>query len=189
MPPRIKVTKREIISAAADVVRRSGERALNARNIAARLGTSTQPVFSNYSSMDEVRKELLAYANELYGEYIQRVIASRQYPPYKSAGIAYIVFAHEEKQLFKFLFMRDRNGKEDASGDADGYFDQMPELIQKNIGLSLEQARRFHLEMWIYVHGIATMTATSYLELDMDTVSDTLTDIYQGLILRFKSER
>lgn len=187
MPPRIKVTKQDIISAAADVVRRSGERALNARNIAAQLGISTQPVFSNYSSMDELRKELLAYANELYGEYIQKIIDSRKYPPYKSAGIAYIFFAHEEKQLFKFLFMRDRNGKDDASDTADGYFDQMTELIQKNTGLTLEQARRFHLEMWIYVHGIATMTATSYLELDMDTVSDTLTDIYQGLMFRFKN--
>lgn len=188
MPPRLKVTKQEIISAAADVVRRSGERALNARNIAAQLGTSTQPVFSNYSSMEELKAELLKYAEALYGEYIQNTCDSRKYPPYKSAGIAYIIFAREEKQLFKLLFMRDRSGAGDMLVDMENIYRPIIQLISDNTGLSTEQARFFHLEMWIYVHGIATMMATSYLELDMDTVSDTLTDIYQGLLYRFKNK-
>ncbi len=48
-----------------------------------------------------------------------------------------------------------------------------------------DDAYRFHLEMWIYVHGIATMIATAYLEWDMDFISAALTDAYQGLRLRF----
>ena len=41
------------------------------------------------------------------------------------------------------------------------------------------------MEMWIYVHGIATMIATAYLEWDLDFISAALTDAYQGLRLRF----
>lgn len=40
------------------------------------------------------------------------------------------------------------------------------ELIQQKLGLNEDSVYLFHLEMWIYVHGIATMLATSYLEWD-----------------------
>ena len=41
MPPKVKITKEEIIEAALRIVRESGDEALNARNVAAALGCST----------------------------------------------------------------------------------------------------------------------------------------------------
>ena len=61
-------------------------------------------------------------------------------------------------------------------------------LIQKNTGMSRETARLFHLEMWIYVHGIATMTATAYLDFDEASVSGMLTDAYMSLKQRFLAD-
>ncbi len=58
-------------------------------------------------------------------------------------------------------------------------------LIMKNTGLSRERAELFHLEMWIFVHGVASMIATSYLDWEMETVSEVLTDAYMGLKTRF----
>ena len=46
----------------------------------------------------------------------------------------------------------------------------------------------FHLEMWIYVHGIAVMLATSYLEWQEDFISQVLTDAYSGLKYRYCKE-
>ena len=40
--------------------------------------------------------------------------------------------------------------------------------------------------MWIYVHGIATMCATSYLDWDKDMISRMLTDAYEGMRLRYE---
>ena len=51
MPPKVKVTKEEIIAAALEILRQKGMEAVNARAVAAALGCSTQPIFSNYSSM------------------------------------------------------------------------------------------------------------------------------------------
>ena len=45
-----------------------------------------------------------------------------------------------------------------------------------------------HLETWLYVHGIATMIATNYLEWDSEFVSNALTDCYTGLLHRFKTK-
>lgn len=48
-----------------------------------------------------------------------------------------------------------------------------------------KKACLFHLEMWIYVHGMATMLATSYLELDEAFISKVLTDGYKGMKTQF----
>ena len=57
----------------------------------------------------------------------------------------------------------------------------MMTLVQENTGLSGTNAKLFDLEIWAYVHGIATMFATGFLNLDWELVSTTITDIYQGL--------
>ena len=100
MPPRIKVTKENIIHTAMEIVREQGADALNARTIAAELGCSTQPIFSNFATMDQLRLAVAAKATTLYEEYMGREIASGKYPVYKSSGMAYIRFAKEEKELF-----------------------------------------------------------------------------------------
>ena len=62
------------------------------------------------------------------------------------------------------------------------------DLIQRAAGISRESARMFHLEMWIYVHGIAAMAATSFLDWDTELISASLTDVYMGVLARFKEK-
>jgi len=54
--------------------------------------------------------------------------------------------------------------------------------------LSYENAKRYHLQMWIYVHGIATMLATSYLPLEWDDISALITDVYEGMKKQYVKE-
>ena len=51
-------------------------------------------------------------------------------------------------------------------------------------GITKEEAERLHLEMWVCVHGIASMVATSFLTLPWELISDMLTDVYQGIRTR-----
>lgn len=136
--------------------------------------------------MEEVQSEVLKAANQLYQSYLAEDMAGGKYPPYKASGMAYIRFAKEQTELFRLLFMRDRS-REKAQQENEE-LKPLIKLIQKNTGMSEENAYLFHLEMWIYVHGIATMTATSYLEWDTDFVSRLLTDAYLGLKHRYCGE-
>ena len=92
--------------------------------------------------------------------------------------MAYVRFAKEERELFKLLFMRDRTG-EDLSPSPD--FEESARLIAEANGISLDTARLMHLEMWSCVHGVGVMTATSFLLLDDELISNMLSDVYQGL--------
>ncbi|MBQ9861847.1 MAG: TetR/AcrR family transcriptional regulator [Clostridia bacterium] len=186
MPPKVKVTKAEIVKAALAVVREHGAGVLNARTVAAVLNCSTQPIFSNFSTMDELRLAVVEQADILCQEYMQREEESGVFPAYKANGMAYIRFAKEEKELFKLLYMRDRS-RESISSDSE-HLAKMEDLVYDNTGLSGLEAKLFHLEIWAYVHGIAAMFATGFLNLDWDLVSKMITDMYQGLRKQYGKE-
>ena len=188
MPPKAKVSRGEILCAAVDLVRQKGEGALNARDLATALSCSTQPIFFNFSNMSELRQAILDFANALYLAYREEDMQSGEFPPYKASGMSYIRFATEEKELFKMLFMRDRANDETSIGD-DEELKPIYALIQKQIGVSYEEARLFHLENWAVVHGIAAMTVTGYLTLEKELVSRMLTDSYLGLKAHYERRK
>lgn len=185
MPPKVKITKEDIIKTTIELVKANGVQAINARAIAASLHCSTQPVFSNFRTMEELEKATLTAAYEIYLDFIKKEVESGKYPQYKSFGMAYIRFAKEERELFKLLFMRDRT-EEDMSESPD--FEESVQMIMKANGVALEKARLMHLEMWTCVHGIGAMLATSFLSLEWEMISDMLTDVYQGIRARHLSE-
>ena len=184
MAPKIKVNREAIVEVALEIVRQDGVQALNARMVAAKLGCSTQPVFSNFASMEELKQAVIGRADALCNRYRQQEVDRGEYPEYKAHGMAYIRFAMEERELFKLLYMRDRTGEMipevlDPS---------MEELVQNRLGVDAQGARLFHLEMWAYVHGIATMVATGFGVPDWELVSKMLTDAYLGLRTQYEKE-
>lgn len=185
MPRSFLFTREQIVQAALELTREKGINAVTARALGARLGTSTKPIFGLFRSMEEVQQEVLAAADAVYHDYLRVHMAQDDYPPYKASGMAYIRFAKEERELFKLLFMRDRTGEVPAE---DPQLEEIYRLISEKTGLSAEEARALHLEMWVFVHGFATMVATSYLDWfawDEALISRALTDAYRGLICRF----
>ena len=186
MPPKAKFTKQALIDAAIALIREDGIDALSARNLGTRLCCSSRPIFTLYKSMNELQHDVLIQAYAHYRAYIDKETASQQYPPYKASGMAYIRFAKEEKELFRLLYMRDRT--DETIPESDDLENQMETMVQNNTGLSDLDAKLFHLEMWAYVHGIATMFATGFLNLDWELVSRMLTDSYRGLRKQYGME-
>ena len=186
MPRKFMFTKDEIIFAALNIVRKNGMSALTARALGNELGSSSKPVFSIFDNMSEVQNAVLDAANREYQGYIEEFMKNGKYPPYKASGMAYISFAREEKELFKLLFMRDRTNEVITENREE--IKPLIELIMQNTGSDEERAYIFHLEMWVYVHGIAAMAATSYLKLDEELISRILTDAYKGLEAALKGE-
>lgn len=185
MPRKFMFTKEEILSRALDLVREEGLSAVTARGLGAKLGTSSQPIFGYFENMEDVRNAIIEEAQKLYQSYLKEDMASGKYPPYKASGMAYIRFAREEKEFFKILFMCDRSA-EDKLKIAEET-ELLVGLICKHVAITKEQARLFYLEMWAYVHGIATMIVTGYYDWSEELVSHTLTDMYQGLKYKYEN--
>ena len=186
MAKETQITRGAIIAAAFALVRRAGDAALCARALAGELGCSTQPIFSNFTSMDEVRSATIRYTESFFADFSAQN-TNANVPPYKATGLAYIRFAREERHLFRLLFMRHRQPTE---------MEEQPLLlteavarVSETLGYDADTALRFHLENWAFVHGLAVMFATEYLTWDMAFVSAMMTDVYLGLRTRFEENR
>ena len=83
--------------------------------------------------------------------------------------------------------MRDRSVNDIFNQDKE--FNNMSDMIKNKIGLPEEKSSLFHLEMWSYVHGIATMMATNYLDLDIKLISEMLTDAYLGILKHYEKKK
>ena len=179
MPKSVTITKESIINATVELVRREGADAINARAVARELNVSTQPIFSNFASINDLFIATVERSVEIFREYMQRELESGIYPDYKASGMAYIRFAKEQKELFKLLYMRDRTGE--GYTEEESLFSEMEKMVHDSTGLVGDDTTKFHFEMWTLVHGIATMLATNYLTLKEEAISAIITDVYQGL--------
>ena len=109
MPPKPKFTREEIVGTALDLVREKGIEALTARELGAKLGSSARPIFTVFRNMEELTNEVRKAAKREYDEYVST--AFEYTPSFKEFGIRMISFATEEPRLFRFLFMREHDGK------------------------------------------------------------------------------
>ena len=184
MPAKIKVTREDIVEAAVALTREGSLSALSARTVAARLGCSTQPIFSNFPGMDALLKAVLTRAYEIYAARIYQAMDEGRYPAYKASGMAYIAFAVEEPQLFRLIFMRDRRGEEinDMTDEAETII----MMIMNATGLSRKDAGQLHGDMWIFVHGLAAMYVTGFYLYNEAAVSETLTRVYFSLLEHYQ---
>ena len=185
MPPKFKFTKDEIVNAAVEVVRERGVSALRAKDIAEKLGVSTQPVFTCFSTMAEAKKEVYAAAARIYKSCVEKGLSEKI--PFFGFGMAYIRFAKSEPELYKLLFFTP------SSVTGDGAYaamlsmnDKVIPSIKKTYNLSDAEAERLYRDMWLVVHSITSLSVTENLDFSDDEISKILTGFCVSIVKSIK---
>lgn len=188
MPPKIKVSKEDIMKAAFELTRESGIEAVTAKSLARRLDCSTQPVYWVFENMENLRQAVIYEANRAYNSYLLAEVIGL--PKYKATGWNYIRFAREEPNLFKLLFMTDRN-KDTAISDSnlDENKEYIISLIKRDYGLDSIEANEVYVSMWLFSHGIATMLVTRTVRLIDEEIGRMLTTAFSGIMSSLKNSK
>lgn len=189
MPPKAKFTREEVIEAALKIVMREGIENLTARALAGELGSSARPVFTVFSGMDEVQCEVQKAARALYNKMVEQGL--KENLAFKGVGKAYIRFATEYPKLFQMLFMREKSTVPELNsvlGMIDENYGKILQSIESGYGLDIETAKEIYRHLWIYSHGIAVLLATNVCCFTADEISCMLTDVFSGVIRKYKSE-
>ena len=110
MPASRKVTTEAVLQAAEEVLREKGFSAVNARNVAEKLGCSTQPIYLCFENMDQLRQALTRRAVEAHTQRVRSFLQAPQDPDhpyrrYSDYGMGFVQFARQEKQLFRWLYL------------------------------------------------------------------------------------
>ncbi|HEK4860562.1 TPA: TetR/AcrR family transcriptional regulator [Clostridioides difficile] len=190
MPPKVKITKEMILNTVLDITREVGFEAVNARSIASKLQCSTRPIFTCYENMNELKNEFLAFAYEYYNQYVVNYRNSKSVSPYLLFPLSYIEFAQEETYLFKLLFINDLDLMMKEANDfyKEIYNEKKARLFSESIGIDLECAKVIFLDLFLYTHGIAVLTATKKLTLDRYSAEKMLKNILTAFIRQEKPD-
>lgn len=190
MPPKAKITKDMIMDTVLEITRETGFETVNARSIAGKLQCSTRPIFTCYENMDELKCDFLAFAYEYYEQYVTNYSRSAGVSPYLVLPLSYIEFAREEPQLFKLLFINDMDLN--MAEAKDFYLESDNEKraagFSETVGIDLERGKVIFLDLFLYTHGIAVLTATKKLSLDRDGARRMVMNILSAFIRQEKPD-
>lgn len=190
MPPQAKITKEMILNTVLEITRATGFETVNARSIASRLKCSTRPIFTCYENMDELKKEFLDFAYKFYEQYVTDYSSSTNISSYLLLPLSYIEFAQEETQLFKLLFIKDMDL--DMVKAKDFYKEigneKKAEKFSDTIGMDLSRGKAIFLDLFLYTHGIAVLTATSKLSLARDDIETMVMNLLTALVKKEKPD-
>lgn len=188
MPPKIKISKEEILQEAFLYVRENGYERLNARDLAKRLGCSVHPIFRTFVTMDGLKEAVYQLAEDYYNN--QMIAAEKEENGFFQMGMTYIAFAKNETNLFRMLFMSNAFQKQsmmDIVGSTYGD-DEVIEMIGQMTGLSKKSAKELYAGIWLTTHGIAAMFATNQCRYDDEEIKRLLNNSFMGLVMKLKKE-
>ena len=184
MPPKQRITREMILDKSFAMFRNEGMEAVNARSIAKALNCSTQPIFSYFAGMEDLKQALDQRARDSFEESI--AYRAEGNIPLVDACNAYVRFAGEHPRLFAYLFMR--SGAKVTSAPVSKEMHMTLASQESEIcGLSAEQAKELCLSLWVYAHGLATACAAGIVSLSDECVSRTLDRLHKGEVTRIKS--
>jgi AcrR family transcriptional regulator len=160
MPPKTKFCDQDIIGAAFQVLRKSGWGSVSARTIASELNASTTPIYTYLKSMKNLEDILLKETITLMEKYTQVETSSN---PLVNIGTGVVLFARQEKELYKFINREQFMPFRFDSGILileSGFETVMKYPLFKN--LSTRQIRQFLFTSWIFIHGLADLINKSF---------------------------
>ncbi|MBQ6967453.1 MAG: TetR/AcrR family transcriptional regulator [Lachnospiraceae bacterium] len=164
MGRKTKITKEMILDAAYELLDSSGIGSVGIKQIAAKLGCSTQPVSWQFGSMTEMKKELYLYAAEkMYGGLEKEMQGREAIEAFFLSGLRYLSIACDHPQVFRFLNVDDTLDTigERPYGEESIFSYQFDEeavkILAARYDVSLELLTEMVRDTVIYTHGLALM--------------------------------
>lgn len=175
MAAKSKVFKEDILKASVEVLKKHGENFLTTRNIAKELNISTQPIYSHFKNIDNLKNELINYINTYY--------LKTKAITYKDYALFFLNFAKIEKALFMFIYVRNR--KNNIIDDIN--YDDIINSLSLSLEISIDKAKQMHKKMQYYCYSLGVMIASNYLELNENQINQELSEFFKILLKYYKN--
>ncbi|MBQ4464888.1 MAG: TetR/AcrR family transcriptional regulator [Oscillospiraceae bacterium] len=188
MSTKPKITKDLLLEAGMRILRKDGENALNARNIAAALSCSTQPLLYHFGSVEAFKDALYQRADAFHTAYLMEPDAAAT-NPMLSIGLRYIRFGAEEGHLFRFLFQSDHlHGADLRDLMQSPQLAPILQILQREANLTSKQAAEVFAALELAVHGYASFLANNAMPYDPAYAAGMLSLIFYGTIGALKQQ-
>ncbi|UCG62019.1 MAG: TetR/AcrR family transcriptional regulator [Candidatus Zixiibacteriota bacterium] len=179
MPPKTKYDREDVIRAALEVVEEEGFSRLTARRVAARLGSSTAPIYQHFATIDELAMTMIGETKKMILDYTSRPYTDRIF---LNMGTGLAMFACQHRELYRALLLEG-----DSYG---GVVGEVLEALEKKLpedkrftSLSQNERRVLLNKMWMFTHGFASLICVGLIkDCGQKQIIDTLLDVGSDVI-------
>ena len=170
------ITRDQILNAAYEVDAKEGFSRFTARNIAAKMKCSTQPIYLEFKNMDELKKVLVKeIITKLSTKMLSKEVTGNKLI---DLGINYIEFAIDEKQLYKALYLEGETEIADLEEYSYDYFYRTVIKGTEYEELSKDKLLSLYTGFWIVVSGVAALTSSSIITPSREEIIELLEDSF-----------
>lgn len=160
MPKKIQFSREDILEAAFDLFRKEGLYALSVRKIAGRVGSSTAPVYSCFSGIDEIRESLMREAFERLIRYTEKSYTA---DIFLNIGVGMLEFAKDFPVVYRTIFLEDARGRDMFQRFSETNRIQMRK--EKSLAIFSDREIESILDkLTVYTHGLAAMICAGIIE-------------------------
>lgn len=184
MPPVKKITKNMILETGFELARKNGIEAVNSRNIAKALNCSTQPVFSHFKTMKDLRKGIFDFSCD---KFVNEVLQNSNNPNFLNLTTKwYINLLRNEKKLYKMLYFSSGFSENPLMNLFLSYESNKQIILKMQMDylLSKEQCLDILLRSFAVLHGIGSLIAFNDFTISDDEIVNivkrTVIDMVKG---------
>ena len=158
MARRTQISREIILDTAFRMLVRDGYGAINITALAREIGCSTQPIAWHFGNMDGLRNALLRYSLDHLRDHFT-LSGDSTGPMLTEIQRRYIDLAFDSPHLYKYLYMTDQDfmkTEELIQTLRFPNYEKVLQLLQQEYAVPEPLARRYLLDLQLYVHGIAS---------------------------------
>ena len=171
------ITRDQILTAAYEVVAKEGFSRFTARNIAAKMKCSTQPIYLEFKNMEDLKTVLVAdIINNMLTKFLEKEVTGNRLI---DLGVNFIDFANKEKQLYKALILEGEVSLGDLNEYSYEYFVNTLIKDTEYEGLPVEQTQSLYMGFWIVVTGLASLVSTNVVDSSEEKMTALLQTTFQ----------
>lgn len=158
MPPKLKVTREQIKEASMNIAATSGIEAITAREIGKRLNVSSRPLYSIFSSVDDLKREIVADICDFFSAELSKDRDSSD--DFFKVGLNYLDFARNHREFYLILHSTGLKYMDDRLKSArDIIVEQIRNKSDYYAEFTKEEMSDLYRKMGIFTHGLADMLA------------------------------
>lgn len=160
MPKSVTFTRDAILTAAYEMFASEGLDSITARGIGSRIGASTAPVYSCFSSIDEIRGELMQIALRKLLEYTEKEYTTDLF---LNIGVGMLEFVKDYPRVYRALFLDEGGNREIFEQFRIKNLAQM-QKEQNLASFCTSQLNDILHKLTVYTHGLAALICANMLE-------------------------
>ncbi|WP_127848274.1 TetR/AcrR family transcriptional regulator [Lacticaseibacillus hulanensis] len=173
------ITRDQILNAAYKLVVAEGFSKFTARNIAAQIGCSTQPIYLEFDNMAELRNAIM---DRIKAELTEKFYKVYTHDPIIDMALTYIDFALENHNLYQAVFVEDHFGVDDMRQFAISAALNRFESREEAKNLSATQKNNIITGLWIVATGIADLMTSGFVSMSHAQMIDILQTVINVFI-------